>query len=130
MIVDTSAIVAILFDEPEAERFQELIGSDPAPRMSVASFFEAAMVVENRGGAAVGQRLDAYIDVAQIELVPVTVEQAQGARRVWRRFGKGNHRANLNFGDCLAYALAEAAGEPLLYKGGDFALTDITPADR
>ena len=72
-----------------------------------------------------GQELDAFLEEAAIELAPVTADQAQAARRAWRRFGKGNHPAGLNFGDCFAYALAEATGEPLLFKGRDFALTDV-----
>ena len=96
--------------------------------MSVASFIEATIVIESRSGIAAGQELDAYIEEAEIELVPVTVEQARAARRAWRRFGRGNHPAALNFGDCFSYALAEATGEPLLYKGEDFALTDIPAA--
>lgn len=86
------------------------------------------MVLESRYGPTSGHELDDYLDEAGIEIVPVTPEHAQAARRAWRRFGKGNHRAGLNFGDCFAYALAEAEREPLLYKGGDFALTDIEAA--
>ena len=86
------------------------------------------MVLESRSGPAAGHDLDALIQDAGIELEPVTVEQAQAARRAWRRFGKGNHPAGLNFGDCFAYALAEATREPLLFKGADFGLTDIEPA--
>ena len=97
-------------------------------RMSAVALLEAAMVVESRGGARAGQELDALLEKAAIELVPVTAEQADAARRAWRRFGKGNHPAGLNFGDCFAYALAKATGEPLLFKGGDFARTDIEAA--
>ena len=86
------------------------------------------MVVESRGGVEAGQELDALLEKAAIELVPVTAEQADAARRAWRRFGKGNHPAALNFGDCFAYALAKATGEPLLFKGEDFARTDIEAA--
>ena len=86
------------------------------------------MVLESRGGASAGHQLDTFVERGPIELVPVTVEHAQAARRAWRRYGKGNHPAGLNFGDCFAYALAEATREPLLYKGGDFALTDIEAA--
>ena len=96
--------------------------------MSVASFIEATIVIESRSGVAAGQELDAYLEEAAIELVPVTVEQARTARRAWRRFGRGNHAAALNFGDCFSYALAEVTGEPLLFKGEDFALTDIPAA--
>ena len=86
------------------------------------------MVLEGRRGDPAGDELDAYLEAATIELAPVTVEQAQAARRAWRRFGKRNHPAGLNFGDCFAYALAESTGEPLLFKGGDFALTDVEAA--
>ena len=96
--------------------------------MSAVALLEAAMVVEGRGGARAGQELDALLEKAAIELVPVTAEQADAARRAWRRFGKGNHPAGLDFGDCFAYALARATGEPLLFKGDDFARTDIEAA--
>ena len=128
MIVDTSAIVAILFDESDAEVYDEAIANATQSRMSVVNFIEAAIVVEGRSGEVAGQELDDYCQNAPIELVPVTIEQMQAARRAWRRFGKGNHPAGLNFGDCFAYGLAETAGEPLLFKGSDFALTDIEPA--
>ena len=128
MIVDTSAIMAILFGESGAERYDEVIAQAPRCRMSVANFLEAAIVLESRSGDAAGHELDAFLEEAEIELEPVTPEQAQAARLAWRRFGKGNHPAGLNFGDCFAYSLAEAAREPLLFKGRDFALTDIEAA--
>ena len=128
MIVDTSAILATLFDEPEAERFVRAIAEASRCRMSTANFLEAAFVVEARAGIAGGLELDIFIERAAIELVPVSVEQTQAARSAWRRFGKGNHPAGLNFGDCFAYALAEVTGEPLLFKGNDFALTDVESA--
>ena len=86
------------------------------------------MVVESRNGLVAGDQLDVLIEREAIEIVPVTSEQAMTARRAWRRFGKGNHPAALNLGECLAYALSEATGEPLLYKGGDFSQTDIESA--
>lgn len=86
------------------------------------------MVVEGRGGVAAGRELDAFLEAAGIELIPVTVENLAATRNAWRRFGKGNHPAGLNFGDCFAYALAETTGEPLLFKGNDFIQTDIEPA--
>ena len=128
MIVDTSAVLAVLFDEPDAERFTKAIAEAPHCRMSAANFMEAALVVEGRAGLAGGHELDIFIERAAIELVPVSVEHAQAARRAWQRFSKGNHPAGLNFGDCFAYALAEVTGEPLLYKGEDFALTDVESA--
>ena len=128
MIVDTSAILAVLFDEPDAERFTRAIAEAPHCRMPTANFLEAALVVEGRAGLAGGHELDLFVGRAAIELVPVSVEHAQAARQAWRRFGKGNHPAGLNFGDCFAYALAGVTGEPLLYKGEDFALTDVESA--
>ena len=86
------------------------------------------MVVEGRSGIAGGYELDRFLEESLIELVPVSRDHARRARRVWRRFGKGNHPAALNFGDCFAYALAEATGEPLLFKGRVFSLTDIEAA--
>ena len=96
--------------------------------MSVATLVEATLVLESRGGAAAGYELDVFLEEAEIELEPVTSEQAQAARRAWRQFGKGNHPAGLNFGDCFVYALAQATREPLLFKGQDFALTDVEVA--
>ena len=128
MIVDTSALLAILLHESDAGRFAAALTSGPGCRMSAANFLETAMVLEGRGGPEAGYELDFILEKAQVELVPVTRDQAQAARRAWRRFGKGNHPAGLNFGDCFAYALAEITREPLLFKGRDFALTDIEAA--
>ena len=128
MIVDTSAVLAVLYREPDAERFEKAIASAPNCRMSVANALEASIVMEGRGGIAAGRALDLFLEEAMIELAPVTIEHMEAARRAWRRFGKGNHPAALNFGDCLAYALADAAGEPLLFKGEDFARTDLEAA--
>ena len=128
MIVDTSAVVSVLLREPDAQRFEQLMTGASPCRMSVANYLEAAMVVESRAGDAFGRELDRLIDQTPIQLEPVTIEQAQRAREAWRRFGKGNHPAGLNFGDCFAYALADATREPLLFKGDDFALTDIDAA--
>ena len=128
MIVDTSAVVAILFRESDAQRYEEAIAAAPHCRMSVANFVEAAMVIESKDGPARGESLDVLIDEASMELAPVTPQHAYAAREAWRRYGKGNHPAALNFGDCFAYALAKISGEPLLFKGGDFALTDVEDA--
>lgn len=128
MIIDTSAVLAVLLGEPDAERYEDAIATAWPRRMSVVALLEAAMVVESRGGAVAGQQLDVLLEKAAVELVPVTSEHANVARRAWRRFGKGNHPAALNFGDCFAYALAETTGEPLLFKGEDFARTDIEAA--
>ena len=118
MIIDTSAVIAILFEESEAERYHETIVQAPRSRMSVANFLEAAMVLEGRSGLAAGRILDAYLQESMIVLEPVTVEQAHVARQAWRRFGRGNHPAALNYGDCFAYALSEVTREPLLFKAG------------
>ena len=128
MIIDTSAILAILLGEPDATHYEDAIAAAWPRRMSAVALLEAAMVVEGRGDAAAGQALDAMLEKASVELVAVTAEHAAAARRAWRRFGKGNHPAALNFGDCFAYALAEMTGEPLLFKGSDFSRTDVNVA--
>lgn len=128
MIIDTSAILAILFCESDAGRYEDAIARAWPRRMSSVALLEAAMVVESRGGIRAGAELDALLEKAEIELAPVTPEHAAAARQAWRRFGRGNHPAGLNFGDCFAYALAEATGESLLFKGRDFARTDIAAA--
>ena len=128
MIVDTSAVLAILFVEEDADRYELALARAENCRMSVANFLEAAMVVEGRGGTAAGDELDRLVDRAPIQLVEVTAEQTHVARLAWRRYGKGRHPAGLNFGDCFAYALAEVTQESLLYKGGDFAATDVESA--
>ena len=96
--------------------------------MSVANFLEAAIVIEGRAGEPGGHHLDALVERAPIELVEVTADHTRAARSAWRRFVRGNHPAGLNFGDCFAYALADTSGEPLLFKGSDFALTGIPAA--
>ena len=128
MIVDTSAVLAVLYREPDAERYESAIVTTAGCRMSVASVLEASIVLEGRGGAAAGHELDAFLTAAAIELMPVTVEHLAAARQAWRRFGKGHHPAALNYGDCFAYALAKVTGEPLLFKGEDFARTDVAVA--
>ena len=128
MIIDTSAIMAILLGESDATDYEQTIATAWPRRMSAVALLEATMVVEGRAGAAAGRQLDMFLDKAEIELAPVTPEHVEAARRAWRRFGKGNHRAALNFGDCFAYALAKTTGEPLLFKGDDFAHTDVEAA--
>jgi len=125
MVIDTSAIVAILLREPEVEAFAALIEAAPSRLLSAASLLEATMVIEARKGAEGGRDLDLLIYRGEIEIVAVDREQAEVARVAWRRFGKGRHPAALNYGDCFAYALAKVSGAPLLFKGGDFSLTDI-----
>lgn len=128
MIVDSSAVLAILFGEPDARRHAAAIMAAHPCRMSVANVLEASIVAEHRGGEQAAHNLDELLERAEIELVPVTVEHLEAARLAWRRFGKGHHPAVLNFGDCFAYALARTTGEPLLSKGDDFARTDIESA--
>lgn len=127
MIVDTSAVLAVLFREPDAERYARAILTSSPCRMSVANLLEASIVVGGRGRAT-DTELDSFVEEAEIELSPVTREQVETARQAWRRFGKGNHEAALNFGDCFAYALARTTGEPLLFKGDDFTRTDVEAA--
>ena len=128
MIIDPSAICAILFGETDTKRYEDAIAQADIRRISAGNLLEAAIVVESRTGPLGGDQLDALIERAGIEVVPIGAEQATIARRAWRRFGKGRHAAGLNLGDCLAYALAESTREPLLFKGDDFARTDIEPA--
>ena len=128
MIIDTSALLAVILDEDDGKQYGAKIEAAPIRKISVASLLEATMVVESRGGITAGYDVDDYIARARIEIVPVTIEQIDAARIAWRRFGKGNHPAGLNFGDCFSYALAKTTGEPLLFKGNDFSQTDIQPA--
>jgi ribonuclease VapC len=126
VIVDTSALVALLRDEPEAVAFARLLRAAPRRLLSAASYVELAAVVDGRGDPVLSGALDAWLAAWGIEIEPLTVEQAQIARVAYQRFGRGSgHRARLNLGDCFAYALARDLGDPLLFKGGDFALTDI-----
>ncbi len=128
MIVDSSALLAIVFREPDRFRFVDAM-LDAAPRrMSVANWLEATMVVDRRGGVLSISRFEDFLRDAEIELIPVSVPQAAIARRAWQTFGRGVHPARLNFGDCFAYALSKESREPLLFKGNDFAQTDVEPA--
>jgi ribonuclease VapC len=127
MVIDTSALLAVLQDEPERRIFNEAIEAADSRAMSVATFLEVSMVIESRYGSEGLRDLDQFIDRAGIELIAVDAEQAHVGRRAFSRFGKGRHAAGLNYGDCFAYALAIVLGEPLLFKGGDFALTDVVP---
>lgn len=128
MIVDTSAILSILFREDDAARFERAISTTTPLRVSAVTLVEAAMVAEARGGFGAGRDLDDFLESAGIEVIPVTRELAAAARDAWRSYGKGNHPAALNLGDCFVYALARTTGEPLLFKGRDFARTDIDAA--
>lgn len=127
MVIDTSALLAILLDEPERRALNEAIEAAESRMMSAATFVEASIVIESRFGAEGIRDLDLFIERAGIGLAAVDAEQAHMARRAFSRFGKGRHRAGLNYGDCFSYALAMVLGEPLLYKGDDFGWTDVLP---
>jgi ribonuclease VapC len=125
MVIDTSALIAILQQEPEAGPYARAIGSDPVRLVSSVTALETAIVIESRKGLSGGRDLDLLLHEAKGEVVPFTVEQFEIARGAYRKFGKGRHPAALNFGDCCTYALAKVSGEALLCKGNDFPLTDI-----
>lgn len=129
MIIDTSALIAILRDEPEAMSCARAIENAARRRVSAASFVEAGIVIDGSRDPVASRRFDELFREARLVVEPITEAQARIAREAYRDFGAGSgHPARLNFGDCFAYALAKAMGEPLLFKGGDFAHTDITPA--
>jgi ribonuclease VapC len=131
LIVDTSALIAILRDEPEAVACAAAIEAAPHRRMSAANFVEAAIVIDGSRDPVASRRFDDLVKEAQMVIEPVSEVQAKLAREAYRDFGRGSgHPARLNFGDCFAYALARATGEPLLFKGNDFSHTDIAPALR
>jgi ribonuclease VapC len=126
MVIDTSAIVAILRRELEAESLLRRLTAAGSRSISAASVLEAAIVLEGKAGERGGDQLDLFLARAKIEIVSLTEEQTRIARKAWRRYGKGRgHSAQLNFGDCFSYALAKSLGEELLYKGEDFAHTDV-----
>lgn len=129
MIVDSSALVAILHDEPEAAAFLRAIYAAGQCRVSAANFLETAIVIDAGRSPVASRRFDDLLREAAIVIEPVTEAQAHIARQAHRDFGRGSgHPARLNFGDCFAYALARETGEPLLFKGDDFSQTDIAPA--
>jgi len=125
MIVDTSALLAILYQEEDAEWFAAAIASAPGSKMSVANFLEAAINIDSQGDAEASRQLDHFIHRAGIEVIAMSHGHAQIARQAYQDFGKGKHKAKLNFGDCFAYALARETGEVLLFKGDDFIHTDL-----
>lgn len=125
MVIDTSALIAILQDEPERRRLTEAIEAADARLVSAASFVETSIVRTSRYGPAGLRDLDLLLVEGGMELVPVDEEQAHVARDAFERFGRGRHPAALNFGDCFSYALARTIGQALLFKGADFAQTDI-----
>jgi ribonuclease VapC len=129
MIIDTSAIVAILRQEPEARRFAEAIKAAPVRRISATTFVEIGAVIDGGRDPVASRLFDELLAAVGIVIEPVTEAQARIARDAYRDFGKGSgHAAGLNFGDCFAYALAKAKGEPLLFKGDDFSRTDVVIA--
>jgi len=128
MVIDTSALVAIFFNEPERTTLLEALIQSPKKLISVANVLEASIVLEARRGQAGARELDLFLHDLGVDLVAVDVEQLDMARLAYRKFGKGHSAAALNFGDCFAYALAQSSGEPLLAKGDDFKKTDIALA--
>ncbi len=125
MVIDTSAIIACLLGEPERASLVAVMAKDPVKLISVVGVVEASLVLLGRKRAGGLSDLEAFLTDGEIERVPVDVRQAEAAVEAFRRFGRGRHPARLNIGDCFAYALAKTTGEPLLFKGGDFARTDI-----
>jgi len=128
MILDTSALAAIFLGEPELELYNQVIHDAERCRISAANSVELSMLVEGQIGPEAGRQCDVFFLRAEIVIEPVTVEHAHLARQAFLDFGKGRHSAKLNLGDCFAYALAEATGEPLLFKGEDFSKTDVRAA--
>jgi ribonuclease VapC len=130
VILDSSAVVAILRAEPEAPEFVRAIEASPGRHISAVSYVEAAIAIDSGKDAVASRRFDDFFRVSRVVIETVTPRQAEIARHAYRDFGKGRHRAGLNFGDCLSYALAKEMDEPLLFKGNDFARTDVEIAKR
>jgi ribonuclease VapC len=130
MVIDSSAALASLLGETEAEVFATAIDADPTRIMSAISVLEASIVIEARKGPGGGRELDLFLHRGRIDVVPFNIHQLELARDAYRRFGRGRHPAALNFGDCCTYALAAASGEALLFKGDDFGRTDIPVVAR
>jgi ribonuclease VapC len=130
MIVDTSVIVGILRNEPDVVAMEEALARSDIRRMSAVSYVEAAVVVDSNRNPVLSRRFDDLLRDIKMVIEPVTVDQARLAREAYRDFGKGRHRAGLNFGDCFAYALAKDKGEALLFKGEDFRHTDLEAVER
>ena len=126
MVIDTSALAAIFFGEPERALFLQAISNSTTRMISAATLFEAGLVIEGKFGESAGREFDLFVIRANLQVVSVDDQQAELARIAWRRYGKGRHPAGLSFGDCFSYALAKSTGEPLLAKGQDFSATDIT----
>lgn len=129
MILDTSAVVAILRAEPDADGYVGALAAASEPKISAGTYIEAGIIVDLNGDPVLSRQLDDLLSAAQVRVEPVTQQHAEIARQAYRDFGKGTgHPAQLNFGDCFAYALSRATGEPLLFKGDDFAHTDLRSA--
>jgi ribonuclease VapC len=127
MIVDSSVIIAILRNEPDAAAMADALQEAPIRRISAVTYVEAAVVADNDRNPLLSRRFDGLVRDAQMFVEPVTAKQAELARQAYRDFGKGRHKAGLNLGDCFAYALAKELDEPLLFKGDDFCHTDVEP---
>jgi ribonuclease VapC len=125
MVLDTSAVIAILQNEPEADSLITALKNAGAVRISAATVVEAGIVMQARYGDPGENEVDQFIHRLGVSIVPVTEEHAELARSAWRRFGKGRHPAGLNYGDCFTYALAVSLHEPLLFTGNDFSKTDV-----
>jgi ribonuclease VapC len=125
VVIDSSALIAVLCMEPDAARIAQAIESDPVRLLSAATLVESSIALETKLGDAAARELDLLLVRAHVTIEPVTSEQAELARQAWRRFGRGRHPAKLNYGDCFSYALSRASGEPLLFKGNDFGSTDV-----
>lgn len=129
MIIDTSALIAVITGEEERKQFLTAMGEADCCRMAAPTYLELGIVVDGRGLPRLSRRVDALLEAHQVSIVDFTAEHAEAAREAYRRFGKGSgHRARLNFGDCIAYAVATVEGEPLLFKGQDFTHTDVRNA--
>ncbi len=129
MIIDSSALVAIIVSEPEAGSLEDALLASPTRQISAVTYVETSIVLDSRRSPVVSQALDNFLRAAQICIEAVTVQQARVARQAYRDYGKGRHRAGLNLGDCFAYALAKEKGDPLLFKGDDFRKTDVEVAE-
>lgn len=127
MVIDSSALLAILLDEPEADRFIHLIAQDSKRLVCAVSALEAAMVIQSRKGPAGLRELDRLLQTAALDVVSMGPEQVELARKAYARYGTGRHPAGLNLGDCCSYALSRYTGEPLLFKTGGFDKTDLAP---
>jgi ribonuclease VapC len=128
MVIDTSALLAILLGEPEGETFSRSIAADPRRLMSALSALEAAIVIHSRKGPSGARELDLLLHATGVAIVSLEADQVLLARKAYEEYGKGHHPAALNLGDCCSYALSRSSGEPLLFKGNDFSQTDVLAA--